>query len=455
MYPFFAQKDDTMNRRDFLKDSIAASATLTMAGGIETAHAQEKPKTPDKAPDRKTDDSDPIEGPPIRCAVIGLGPQGREIMASLAKIKGGKGVIAAVCDTYNKPVFTKKTTAIAPDAKFYDDYRRVLDDKTIQAVFIATPSHKHKEITLNAIAAGKHVYCEAPIANDLDEAKAIALAGLNSKNIFMPGLQVRSNKQHHHVMKFVRSGALGKLVYGRAQHHERTSWRQASGDETRMRELNWRLSKDTSMGLVGEIGIHQIDAATWFTKSLPVSVTGTSSLLYYKDGRDVPDTVSCVVEYPNQVLFNYDATIVNSFEGAYETFFGSSCAIMLRDQRAWMYKENDSDLLGWEVFARKDDYDLGKPELGSGVKIGSGIALVADATKQIKLGRQPGEVGTDISHTALFQAVWEFLNGINKDKKPDVGPLEGYHATVIAHKVNEAVLTGTKIAFDPKWFELS
>ena len=436
-----------MERREFIKDSLAASLTLGAAGGMEDATAQTA------KPAAKKDD-ELIPGEPVKFAVIGIGPQGREIMNSLAKIKAGKAQVVSYCDTYKAPVLQKKAAAIAPGATFTDDYRHILADKNVQAVFIATPSHQHKQIVLDAIAAGKHVYCEAPLASNLDEARDIAKAGLGAKTIFMPGLQVRSNKQHEHVLKFVRSGALGKLVSSRAQHHDRTSWRLAHPDEARMKELNWRLAKATSSGLIGEIGIHQIDTATWFTKSLPLSVSGVSSLLYYKDGRDVPDTVSCVIEYPNDVSFSYDATLVNSFDGSYEEFLGSNCAIQLRDQRAWMFKETDSSLLGWEVYARKDEMQIGSPANGSGIKTGTGIALVADATKQLAQGKQPGQVGTDVTKTALYQACWNFTNAINTGKKLDVGAVEGFHATVIANKANEAVLNNTKIVFDKKWFEI-
>ena len=437
-----------MERREFLKESMTASLVLGALAGGEAANAQ----TP--APAAKKKDDDLIPGDPVKFGVIGIGPQGREIMTSLSKIHSGKAQVVSYCDTYKAPVLQKKAAAIAPSAAFTDDYRRILDDKSIQAIFIATPSHQHKQIVIDAIAAGKHVYCEAPLATDLSEALDIARAGKNAKTIFMPGLQIRSNKQHEHVLKFVRSGALGKLVMSRAQHHDRTSWRQGHPDPAREKELNWRLARATSSGLIGEIGIHQIDTATWFTKSLPLSVSGASSLLGYKDGRDVPDTVSCVIEYPNNVSFSYDATLVNSFDSSYETFYGSNCAIQLRDQRAWMFKETDSSLLGWEVYARKDEMQIGNPDKGSGLKLGTGIALVADATKQLAQGVQPGSVGTDVTKTALYQACWNFTNAINTGKKLDVGATEGYHATVIANKANEAVLTGAKIVFEQKWFEI-
>ncbi len=408
-------------------------------------HAQAAPVKKDDKP----------AGPPVNVAVIGASMQGRNILTSLAKMGSSSAPVVAVCDSFSTPAFQKKVAAIVPSAAFVADYRKVLDDKSIQAVFIATPSHKHKQIALDAIAAGKHVYCEMPLSHDIAEAKAIALAGLGSKQTFAAGLQQRSNMQTHHVLKFIRSDALGKVIGGRAQWHNRTSWRQGWPTPEREAELNWRLKRETSSGLLGEVGVHQIDMASWFFNALPTSVTAHSSLLGWKDDRTVPDTVQVILDYPNDLRFVYDATLVNSFDGPYELFMGTDSAIQLRDQRAWMFKETDAKSIGWEVFARKDPMQIGNPSNGTGLQTGSGIALVADATKQIQLGLQPGAVGTDVSKTALYQAVDNFLGCVRSGKKPDAGALEGYQATVVALKANEAALKNTTMAFDPEWFKLS
>ena len=141
---------------------------------------------------------------------------------------------------------------------------------------------------------------------------------------------------------------------------------------------------------------------------------------------------------------------------------------MLRDQRAWMFKEPESGQLGWEVFARKYQWTVGNVKAGTGLDLGSAIALVANATKQLALGKQPGEVGTDVTKTALFQAVKTFLRSVqvgervsSKEPNPEhqtppvaPGPDEGYAATVVAIKANEAVLSGNKVVFEKDWFAL-
>jgi predicted dehydrogenase len=435
-----------MNRRDFLKNSSLASMSLAMAAGAVELSA---------AADAKDDDKP--KGPPINCAVIGLGERGREMLTSMAKLGAGSAPVGKICDTYASEGFVNRAKKIVPTAEFVSDYRKVLDDKQVQAVFVATPSHLHKQIVLDALAAGKHVYCETPLASSIEDAKAIAQAAMTSKPYFQSGLQFRYNMQFLHVLKFVRSDALGDVAGGRAQYHKKGAWHRLGPTEERNKEMNWRLYKATSSGLLGEEGIHLIDTASWFFNSLPVSVTAFGQKVNYKggeEGMEIPNTVQCVVEYPNDVHYTVDLTLANSFDDAYSTFLGSQMALMLRDQRAWMFKETDSNLLGWEVFARKDDMTIGDAAAGSGVKIATGIALVADATKQLALGLQPGTVGTDVSKTSLYQAIDGFLTSIRQDKKPVCGALEGFQATVVANKANESLLTGNKIVFDKGWFTL-
>lgn len=445
-----------LNRRNFLRDlTVGALGTAALLTELK-AEAQNA-----AMPDEQ------LAGPPVNIAVIGLGPRGREILTSLAKI-GPAANVVAICDKFATPVFTKRAAEIAPKAAVVADYKAVLADPKVQGVFIATPTHQHKQIALDAIAAGKHVYCEAPLAHTVEDAKAIAVAAKGAKVVFQSGLQSRCNAQALHVGRFVHTGALGKATSCRAQWHNKTTWRFANPSTEREAELNWRLKKDLSTGLAGEIGIHQIDTASYYLKAKPVSVTGFGGIVLYKDGREVPDTIQLVVEYPNAVRFSYDATLTNSFDGAYEVFQGSDAAIMLRDQRAWMFKEADANQLGWEVFARKDDMSIGNVDAGSGVKLGTGIALVADATKQLALGKQPGQTGTDVTKTSLYQAVTGFIKSCQKGERAAAkevgkteanpplvpGPVEGYEATVVAIKANEAVMTGAKINLAPELFAL-
>jgi predicted dehydrogenase len=443
---------DSLDRRDFLKGG-SVTALISMLGGVElTAPAQE---TPAKPPAFK-----------VNVAVIGLGPWGREIAYTLLKIPEAN--LVAVCDTYS--AMLRRMRRHAPDAKKVENYKEILADKSIQAVCIATGTHQHKQIVLEALKAGKHVYLEAPVANSIEDARIIARAGRDAySQVFQTGLNYRSDPQRHFILDFFWSGAAGNTVMSRAQWHKKTSWRYASPNREREQSINWRLRKNDSPGLIGEMGIQQIDNTSWFHKTLPTAVTGFGDILHYKDGRTVPDTVQSVFEYPDKGNFIYDAALTNSFDADYEMIYGTYAAIMMRGNRAWMFKEVDSPLLGWEVYARKDTFYNE-----------TGIALVANATKLVAArdevaqdeqytntplshsmsaflhnSNETGNAVTNFKETFGFldkDSVLDYLKTLNL--KPAAGYQEGFEATVTALKANEAVNTKKRIEYDPAWFKV-
>src|SRR2546425_6733082 len=136
----------------------------------------------------------------------------------------------------------RRSRTKAPGAAQLEDYQAILANKDIQAVIIATGSHQHKDLAIAALKAGKHVYCEAPLANTIEDARAIALAAKAAKEqVFQPGLQLRADPERHFLLPFIRSGALGTTVMGRAQWHKKVSWRSASPNPEREKAMNWRL----------------------------------------------------------------------------------------------------------------------------------------------------------------------------------------------------------------------
>ena len=451
------------NRRDFLKGGSAATL-MTMLGGVELfAQTNAAPTGESKAVAVK-----------IKVGVIGLGAWGREIVNTLGRMPQAsppiEATIAAICDTY--PASLKRTTSAAPGAVQTADYKTILDNKDIPAVIIATPTYQHKEIVLAALKAGKHVYCEAPLAGSIEDAREIALAAKAAKNlVFQTGLQLRSEPQSNFLLPFIRSGALGKTTMARAQWHKKTSWRNASPNPEREKELNWRLNKATSLGLIGEVGSHQIDHTGWFLNALPKAVTGWGSVMFWKDDRDVPDTIQAVLEFPNGVQMIYDASLANSFEGEYEVLYGSDAAVLMRESKAWMFKEVDSPLLGWEVYAPKTTFYKE-----------TGITLAAGNSKPPPVDAQGQPIVPDpLTTTPLFSALGNFLrnavdlNAAAEDYKSSYGAddvdglmenlakvprraaanyLEGFQSVVIAVKANEAILGAKRIELKPEWYEL-
>jgi hypothetical protein len=186
----------------------------------------------------------------------------------------------------------------------------------------------------------------------------------------------------------------------------------------------------------------------------------------------VPDTVQAVLEFPGGVQMIYDATLANSFDGEYEVLHGSDAAIMMRESKAWMFKEVDSPLLDWEVYADKVKFYND-----------TGIALVAGKSKPPPVNAQGQPVPPDpLTSTPLFYALSNFLRNAadltqaaetykatfgqddvdgmmeelgKRGRHPAAGYLEGFQSVVTAAKANEAVLTGKRIELKPEYYELT
>ncbi len=415
-----------IDRREFLKGAAAAATMALLITTDQIAKAE------------GTDA--PITGPAVKFGVIGLGPWGREVVTALSKLPSAQ--VAAICDTYEP--YINKGKEIAPNAATFTEYAKLIASPDVEAVVVATPSHLHKEIALAAIQAGKHVYVEAPLAHTIEDAKAIAVAGKGSSKIFQVGLQGRSNLLYNHINKFVKTGVLGTPVEVNAQWNKKDSWKRMAPTPDREKELNWRLKKATSPGLIGEAGIHHIDVANWFLKGLPVSVIGFGGIIGWNDGRDVPDTVQAIIEYPNNVRMTFTSTLSSSFSNSFATVQGTNSTLLMRERKGWMIKEADSQMLGWEVYARKEPTN---DEVG--------ICMVADASKILAAGKEPAKEGSiEPTKEALYCALENFTRSIRDGAKVVADATAGYQATVIALKANEAAVTGSKITYQPDWFTL-
>lgn len=418
---------DSTERRDFLKGAMAAGLMVLF--------------TEEEAMAASAFHRAPIEGPPVRFGVIGAGQWGKEILSALSRLPAAQ--VTFLSDPYESAM--KKGLEIAPKAVTAADYRKLLESSEVEAVILATPTHQHKEIALAALQAGKHVYCEAPLAHVIEDARAIALAAMGATKLkFQGGLQGRSNAMYRHILQFIRSGVLGTQAQIVAQWNKKQSWRRPAPSREREQELNWRLSKQISPGIAGEIGMHQYDLANWYLKALPTAVQGTGAILNWNDGRDVPDTIHTVLEYPNNVRMIFTSTLVSSFSDAFTVFEGSDSSLMLRENRGWMVKEADSPLLGWEVYAKKET-----------IHNETGICMVADATKLLEQGKEPGKDGAlEPTQTPLSLALQNFIRSIRENEPSVCGPNEAYQATVIGIKANEAVMAGSRVAIPNSLFDL-
>ena len=369
---------------------------------------------------------------PLSVGLVGAGRQGRALLGELAKFEDV--TVAALCDI--DPSRLRSGARRAPGATPCETHAQLLDQAGLDAVFVATPSHLHRQVVVDALAAGKHVYCEGPLATTLDDCRTMARAARGAARVFQTGMQGRSNPIYGLARSFVRSGAIRDLLGLRAQHHEKNSWRTPSPDPAREQALNWRLDPALSLGLIGELGTHQFDVVHWFTNSYPTSVRASGSVSAWKDGREEPDTVSCELGFADGLRLHYDATLGNSFEGRYEQFVGTMGTVKLGWTAGWMFKEADAPTQGWEVYANRERFHDDE-----------GITLIADATKLAAQGKLKEGVG--LPNPPLYYALETFLGSVAEGKPVVCTAEEGLRAAAVAIQARRALVTGEEQAIEP------
>lgn len=367
----------------------------------------------------------------LAIGVIGAGRQGRSILGELTKYNAAK--VIAVCDSSDSRL--EGGLRRVEGAEGFADYRAMLDmRKDLQAVVIATPTHMHRQIAIDALAAGKHVYCEAPLAHTIEDAKAIAAAAASKPDlVFQCGFEGRSNPVYKLARTFYKSDAVRDLVAMDAYQHQKTSWRYGSDITS---PDNWRLDPKVSTGLPGEWGSHQFDVARWYTDKTPVSVRGDGSIRLHKDGRTLADTVRCTFKFDDGVCIGYDATLANSYGGRYELFCGTTAAIKLSWTHGWMFKEADAATQGWEVYANRQQFHNDE-----------GITLIADATKLASQGKLKDGIG--LPFTSLYYALGDFIKSATEGQPATCPAAEGLASTVVGILAQRAVLSGEEVKISP------
>ncbi len=303
--------DTEVTRRDFAKSMAGLAAALGMA------HLE--------VPDLLADSNGGSGVVPW--AMIGTGSRGMELLRQISKTRVGRCV--ALCDIY--PVNLKKAVeTIGGDPATLDDYRRLLERKDVDAVLIATPLHLHSKMVLDALSAGKHVFVEKTMVFKEEEVKQVKdAAAAHPKQVLQVGLQRRYSLLYRMAMEMTHKGALGKLTHFRANWHRNGDWRRKVNDPKLERQINWRMYREYSGGLMAELGSHQIDIANWAFRAEPRSVIGFGGIDYWKDGRETFDNVQCLFEYPGGQKVIYTSITTNAHYGLVEQIMGDQGTLEL------------------------------------------------------------------------------------------------------------------------------
>ncbi len=296
---------------------------------------------------------------PVQAGLIGAGGRGRFLTGEFKEIGARVG---AVCDVY-EPNLQAGLKAASTGARDYRDYRRLLDDKSIEAVIVATPDHWHAKMTIDAVEAGKHVYVEKPLCHEIAEGFAMVEAVRRTKRIVQVGTQRRSHEMFIEARKLMQGDALGpiRLVSSWWMNHQESlssrklagalDWKQWLGsaparelDEKRF--FNWYYYWDYSGGLLVGQAAHIVDAIHWFmNSSAPLAVTCAGGQVNLP-GAEVPETASLSVEYPENYLMSfvigYKAMRYHPFHDQLEQFHGSKARLDISRERYALFPENQT-----------------------------------------------------------------------------------------------------------------
>jgi myo-inositol 2-dehydrogenase/D-chiro-inositol 1-dehydrogenase len=269
-----------ISRRTFLETGTALAGTAAVAG---RAMGQAQATIP----------AAPVAGA-IATGVIGTGGRGTADLRAVLE----HGKVAAVCDVKADRMKAAADLAARDTPASFSDYRRVLERKDIEAVVIATPPHLHAEMAVAALQAGKHVYCEKPVAITPPTVAAVVKAVKASGKVFIAGQQLRSYKRLGAAVGKIRSGAIGDVLMVKAQRHSESDLSHTGTS------ADWFFDVEKSGGYLIEMSVHNLDLCNWAIGATPLKAAGFGGILLYKDdppGRSIMDGYTLSYDYPGGV----------------------------------------------------------------------------------------------------------------------------------------------------------
>ena len=286
---------------------------------------------------------EPAQNGKVRVGLIGTGSRGQGLAQTLSKVTDIE--LVACCDIIDENLQAGMKLAIK-GARAYRDYKKLLEDKEIRAVIIATPLFLHHPMAIDALAAGKHVYTEKTMAYNIPQALDLVKKVERSNLVFQVGHQYRYYAMYLKVKEILSKGWIGKVTHYECQYNRNASWRKPVSDPKMERAINWRMYKEYCGGLLSELSAHEIDIVNWMEDSHPLKVAGFAGIDFWKDGRDTFDNIRLVYEYPNGVKSSVTSVLTNEYKGYSMRILGTKGTIEILRDRAFLYPEAKIKTLG-------------------------------------------------------------------------------------------------------------
>jgi predicted dehydrogenase len=360
----------SLTRRKFIHLGTGAIAATTVAKNVL------QPRMLSAAP-RPVPPSDTV-----RFASIGTGVRGCELLEASTHVPGIKCV--AVCDLYDSRHIAAQEAVGDSSVDVTREYRKILDRKDIDAVIIATMDHQHRHIFEDACAAGKDVYCEKPMSHTVEDGFAMIEAAHKNNRIVQVGSQRVSSVLYAKAKEIYDSGKLGE-VYSINAYWDRNSpsgawvypippdasvqtidwntflWNAPKRSFDPVRFFRWRCFTDYGEGLAGDLFVHLISGIHYVTGTNTTAQRAQSAggLYHFKDGRDFPDLIETLYDYPNfRVTLRCN---LNNDGGEFIGFYGTKGTMIIKDATL-RYKPQDTrpqpegySTYGWPK-AMRDEY---------------------------------------------------------------------------------------------------
>ena len=362
-------------------------------------------------------------GSVIRIGVIGCGDRGKGIMHVMAQL-AERFKITAICDVLDFRLAETQKLNINGTWVAYKDHRKLLEDKNVDAIVIAVPLYLHYPIAVDALQAGKHLYLEKTMTYNIDQAlKLVDIVKARPKQVVQVGHQYRYSPLYYRVKEMIAKGYLGKITQIDCRWDRNGSWRRPVPNPTLEKQINWRMYKEYSGGLVAELLSHQIDFINWAFDTHPQEFMATGGIDYYKDGRETYDNVQVMLRYPEQgIIGNFGATCANAHDGYLFKIKGTKGMVSLLTDEGMFYPEKqlikEKGLVDGVTGASKITWD----------KEG-GTSILPEKTKD----------GT-------WYSLNEFYNKIQTGELPDSNIYTGAKTAICVHLANQA-LYGQKPVF--------
>jgi predicted dehydrogenase len=399
----------------------------------------------------------------VRFASIGTGVRGCELLKATLQVPGVQCV--GVCDLYDSRHIAAQEAVDNPSVPATRDYRSILDRKDVDAVIIATMDHQHRHIFEDACAAGKDVYCEKPMSHTVDDGFAMVEAAHKANRVVQIGSQRVSSVLYAKAKEIYDSGKLGEVTAIDA-HWDRNSpsgawvypippdanektidWNTFLGGAPKrafdpVRFFRWRCYTDYGEGLAGDLFVHLISGIHFITSTNTVAQRAQSSggLYHFKDGREFPDLIETVYDYPNfRVSLRCN---LNNEGGEFIAFYGTKGTLLIKDATLSFTPQDTRpepegySVFGWPKELREQYMKQWKEEHPKPAALASKVDGEGET-----YANPPGYSDT-VDHQA------NFFNAVRTRKPVTENEIFGNHAAIGCHLSNFAYFNKSAAVWD-------